>query len=222
MDYERALIYNSGMNKKQQGLTRREKVLLAFIEKYQLKNGASPTVKEMRIAMKLKSDGFAVHCLEALKEKGAIKKGDTPRSVKLLPSVRQRLQADFVKIPVLGNIPAGSPVLSEENVEDWVTFEEGQIKNPAKTFVLKVRGDSMVDAGIFDGDFVVAVTDKKPRIGDIVVALVDGGSTVKRYMEDRGKPYLQAENKAYKNIHPEESLEIQGVVTGVFRWYAKA
>lgn len=210
------------MNKKQPGLTRREKVLLEFIEKYQLKNGASPTVKEMRIAMKLKSDGFAVHCLQSLAEKGAIKKGDTPRSVKLLPSVRQRLQADFVKVPVLGNIPVDCPVLGSENVEDWVTFGAGQIKSPSKTFVLKVRGDSMVDAGIFEGDFVVVVAGKKPKPGDIVVALVDGGSTVKRYMENAGKPYLKAENRAYKNIHPEESLEIQGVVSGVFRWYASA
>lgn len=207
------------MNNQKNDLTPKEKVLFLFIEKYQFKHGASPTVREMRLAMKLKSDGFVIHCLKSLVEKGVIKKGDTPRSIKLLPSVRQKLHADFVKIPVLGNIPAGSPVLSEENVEDWVTFEEGQIKNPAKTFVLKVRGDSMLDAGIFDGDFVVAVADKKPRIRDIVVALVDGGSTVKRYMEERGKPYLQAENRAYKNIHPEASLEIQGVVTGVFRWY---
>ncbi|MFA6521906.1 MAG: transcriptional repressor LexA [Candidatus Gracilibacteria bacterium] len=200
-------------------LTPKEKQLFEFIEKYQMGHGSSPTVREMREHMKLKSDGFIIHCLKALEEKELIKKGDTPRSIKLLPKVAQKLSADTVKIPVLGQVPAGGPVLSEENVESWMTFESGQIKNAEKCFILKVRGDSMINAGIFEGDFVIASPDKAPRKGDVVVALVDGGSTVKKYETSGGKVYLKPENPRYENIYPEEDLQVQGVVVGMLRWY---
>lgn len=200
-------------------LTPKEKILLEFIEKYQFKHGASPTVREMREAMELKSDGFVVYCLKSLESKGAIQKGDTPRSIKLLPSVQEKLHANFVKIPVVGHIPAGGPVVSEENVEDWVSFEEGSVKDAKDCFILKVRGDSMINAGIFDGDFAIASMKRQPKLRDIVVALVDGGSTVKRYMTERGRIYLKAENPKYKNIYPESDLQIQGVVVGMMRWY---
>lgn len=200
-------------------LTHKEQVLLDFIERYQLEHGASPTVREMRQHMRLKSDGFVVHCLKKLASKGAIKKGDTPRSIKLLPAVAARLKTDLVKIPVVGHIPAGGPVVSEENVEDWISFEEGSVKGAKDCFILKVRGDSMTGAGILDGDFVIASMKRQPKLRDIVVALVDGGSTVKRYMLERGRSYLKPENPKYKNIYPEEDLQIQGVVVGVLRWY---
>ncbi len=169
--------------------------------------------------MELKSDGFVVHCLKSLEAKGVIKKGDTPRSIKLLPQVEARLKMDFVKIPVLGHIPAGGPVVSEENVEDWISFEEGSLKGAKDCFILKVRGDSMMNAGILEGDLVIASMKRVPKAHDIVVALVDGGSTVKRYMTERGRPYLKPENQKYKNIYPEEELQIQGVVVGLMRWY---
>ncbi|MEK9133106.1 MAG: transcriptional repressor LexA [Patescibacteria group bacterium] len=200
-------------------LTPKENQLLNFIESYQMKNGASPTVREMREHMKLKSDGFIVHCMKALEEKGIIKKGDTPRSIKLLPRVREKLHSDVVKIPVLGHIPAGGPVVSEENVEDYVSFGSDQIKNADDCFILKVRGDSMIDAGIFEGDFVIAHSKKTPRSDDIVVALVDGGSTVKRYMRKDGQVFLHPENPKYKDIYPESDLQVQGVVVGLLRWY---
>lgn len=200
-------------------LTPKEQKLFNFIENYQLGHGASPTVREMRLHMGLKSDGFVIHCLKSLQAKKMIKKGDTPRSIHLLPSVSEKLHADLVKIPVLGHIPAGGPVLSEENVEDWISFESGKIKHPKETFMLRVRGDSMVNAGIFEGDYVIASAKNQPKPRDIVVALVDGGSTVKRYMTDRGKIYLKPENSKYKNIYPESEMQVQGVVIGMFRWY---
>ncbi len=200
-------------------LTPKEQKLFDFIEGYQFKNGSSPTFREMRIAMKLKSDGFVAHCLKSLERKKAIQKGTTPRSIKLLPSVEEKLHSDFVKIPVLGSIPAGGPVLSEEYVEDWVKFPAGEIKNPRESFILRVRGDSMIDAGIFEGDYVIASTKPEPKNNDIVVALVDGGSTVKRFIKSDGKVYLKPENTKYKNIYPSEALEVQGVVIGLFRWY---
>lgn len=200
-------------------LTPKEQKIFNFIESYQLKYGASPTVREIRLYMKLKSDGFVIHCLERLVKKGIIKKGDTPRSIKLLPSVAARLHADTVEIPVLGSIPAGGPVLSEEYVENWVTFPANEIRHPNESFILRVRGDSMIGAGIFEGDYVIASAKPEPKNGDIVVALVDGGSTVKRFVKDKAGVYLKAENPQYKNIYPIEQLEIQGVVVGLFRWY---
>lgn len=202
-------------------LTPKEEKILNFIEKYQFKNGASPIVREIREYMKLESDGFVVHCLQRLEAKGVIKKNNTPRSIKLLPAVAERLHGrpDTVKIPVLGSIPAGGPVTSEEYVEDWVVFPERQIKHPADSFILRVRGDSMIDAGIFEGDHVVATAKLHPKNGDVVIALVDGGSTVKRFVKDKTGVYLKAENPKYKNIYPAEQLEIQGVVIGLFRWY---
>jgi len=203
-----------------EALTAKEEKIYKFIEKYQMKHGASPTVREMREHMKLKSDGFIVHCLKKMTEKGAIQKDDTPRGIKLLKTVADRLQSPTVKIPMLGYIPAGGPLVSEENVEDWMTFDEGQIKDPQSSFMLRVIGDSMEDAGIYDGDFVIASTKREPKVKDIVVGLVDGGSTVKRYLKDEhGRFYLKPENSKYSNIYPESDLQIQGVVVGLFRWY---
>lgn len=218
LDYESALIYNMGVMEKAH-LTKKQEKLLDFIERYQMKHGASPTVREMREYMELKSDGFVVYCVEQLAKKGAIKKGDTPRSIGLMPSVAEKLQTDFVKVPIVGYIPAGGPVVSEENVEGWMSFETGKIRGSKECFILRVIGDSMIDAGIFDGDFVIASAKMQPKAKDIVIALVDGASTVKRYMMDRNKSYLKPENSKYKNIYPEKELEVQGVVIGLFRWY---
>ncbi|MBP9718256.1 repressor LexA [Candidatus Gracilibacteria bacterium] len=200
-------------------LTPKEQQLFDFIESYQLKHGASPTVKEMRMHMKLKSDGFVVHCIKSLVDKEVIQKGDTPRSIKLLPRVAEQLHSPSVRIPILGTIPAGGAVVTEESVQDWVSIDESQIRDPRDAFVLKVRGDSMIDAGIFEGDHVIADSKRHPKVNDIVIALVDGGSTVKRYMMKNGKAYLKAENKEYSDIHPEQELYIQGVVVGLMRWY---
>lgn len=200
-------------------LTPKEQQLFDFIESYQLEHGASPTLREMREAMNLKSDGFIVHCLQSLTKKKAIQKDDTPRGIKLLPAASDKLHADVVQIPVLGTIPAGTPVLSEENISHYVTMEKGALKNPEGCFILKVRGDSMINAGIFEGDYVIASSTAEPKPQDIVVALVDGESTVKRYIKERGRVALKAENPKYKTIYPESELQMQGVVKGMFRWY---
>lgn len=185
-----------------------------------MQNGKSPTVREMREHMKLKSDGFIIYLMRALEKKKAIEKDDTPRGIKLLSRVREKLRSDVVQIPVLGYVPAGGPILTEEFVEDWVTMDEKSVKRPKDTFLLRVRGDSMVNAGIFDGDYVLVYAKADIKKGDIVIGLVDNENTVKRYMVDKNRrPYLQPENEQYKPIYPERDLEIQGKVIGLFRWY---
>jgi repressor LexA len=201
-------------------VTPKEEKLYRFIESFQLKNGKSPTVCEMRKHMGLKSDGFIVYLMSTLKKKGLIQKDDTPRGIKLLDSVREKLESDLVQIPVLGYVPAGGPVMTEEYVDDWVGLDSRTIKKPKETYMLKVKGDSMIDAGIFDGDYVLVHGGSTVRKGDIVVGLVDNANTVKRYMKDKeGRAYLKPENPEYENIYPTGELAVQGKVIGLFRWY---
>ena len=201
--------------------TEKQKALLDFIEKYQLRNGGSPTIKEMRMHFGVSSDNSILKHLNALEEHGLIKKGDTPRSIKLLNSVKERMDAaaQICSLPLLSTIPAGGPAISSETVMDRIEIGKSMVKDPETSFVLRVSGRSMEGAGIFDGDMVIVMQGKEPRMGDIVVALVDGGNTLKRFIRDGRRTYLKAENPEYEDIHPAESLEIQGVVTGLIRTY---
>ena len=202
-------------------ITEKQEAVLKFIEKYQMQNGSSPTLREMREHFGVSSDNSILKHLKALEDKGYIQKDDTPRGIKLLNSIREKLEAvsNVVRIPLLGTIPAGGPVLSEEHVIDY--FEVGQdlLKRPSGSFALRVTGLSMIDAGILEGDFVIATRDIEAKEGDIVIALVDGENTVKRYRKNNQHVWLEAANPDYSDIEVGEYLEIQGVVTAVIRQY---
>ncbi|KKT01727.1 MAG: SOS regulatory protein LexA, repressor LexA [Candidatus Peregrinibacteria bacterium GW2011_GWF2_43_17] len=202
-------------------LTEKQAKILKFIEKYQFKNGGSPTIREMKEYFGLSSDNSILKHLNHLEEKGMISKGDTPRSIKLLSSVKERFEAasNIVSIPVLSTIPAGGPVISEETVIDRIEIKSTMVRKPNSSFILKVSGRSMEGAGILDGDLVIVSTEIEPRNGDVVVALIDGGNTLKRFIREKGRAYLKAENPDYEDIYPVESLEVQGVVTGLIRNY---
>ncbi len=202
-------------------LTEKQEAVLDFIEKYQMEYGKSPTIKEMRENFGVSSDNSILKHLKALQEKGFLEKDDTPRGIKLLSSVREKLEGviDSVKLPILGAIPAGGPVITEEYTQGWMTVGNDLAKDPKSHFILNVTGNSMIDAGIFEGDLVVVDMKKNPRDGDVVVALVDGSNTLKRLVSQKGKVYLKAENKNYSDIYPLEELEIQGVVTSLIRQY---
>lgn len=201
-------------------LTEKQEAVLRFIEDYQLENGSSPTLREMREYFGVSSDNSILKHVKALEEKGYIQKDDTPRGIKLLSSVKERLDSPDFKLPLLGMIPAGGPVLSEEYIEKWVNVGEDVIYKAKDSYLLRVKGNSMVDAGIFEDDILVVCGSLDAKIGDIVVALVDNQNTVKRYMKDsKERFYLKPENSAYDNIYPEGELCIQGVVTGLLRYY---
>lgn len=207
-------------------LTEKQQAVLEFIEKYQLKNGKSPTLRETREYLGVSSDNSVLKHLEALRAKGFINKDETPRGIGLLDSVREKLNASVVQVPILGMIPAGGPVLSEEYVEDWVGIEGNLVRGLKDSFMLRVTGTSMIDAGIYEGDMVIASPKIEPKNGDIVVALIDEGNTLKRFVKDGGRVYLKAENSTYVDpvtggpeILPVEELMIQGVVTGLIRTY---
>ncbi len=202
-------------------LTEKQEALLLFIEQYQLENGGSPTLREMREHFGVSSDNSILKHLKALEEKGRIEKDGQHRGIKLLSNVKEKLDRNELKLPLLGTIPAGNPVASEEHIEKWMSVGEDFVLGGKQSFLLKVTGNSMINAGINEDDLVIVCSDLKPRVGDIVVALVDNQSTVKTYMERDGQIYLKAENPAYDDIYPENNLCIQGVVTGLYRYYKR-
>lgn len=201
-------------------LTQKQESVLNFIESYQLEHGKSPTIREMREHFGVSSDNSILKHLKALVEKGYLEKDDTPRGIKLLESVKQRLSTKDVRLPLLGFIPAGGPVMTEEYIQEWRSVGEDAVRHPDKSFLLEVSGESMIDAGIIEGDILVVDSKMEPKVGDIVVALVDNQNTVKRYLKDkRGRAYLKAENKDYADIYPDHDLQMQGVVVSLIRQY---
>jgi len=202
-------------------ITEKQQAVLQFIEDYQMKMGKSPTLREMREHFGVSSDNSILKHLKALQAKGLLTKDDTPRGIGLLQAVKDRLASgsNVSRIPLLGTIPAGGPVLSEEHVMDYFEVGNDLLKRPTGSFALRVSGLSMINAGILEGDFVIANQEVKARDGDVVIALVDGKNTVKRYRNKDGRVWLQAENPEYNDIEPTEFLEIQGVVTAVIRMY---
>lgn len=202
-------------------LTEKQEAVLTFIGEYQMKFGKSPTLREMREHFQVASDNSILKHLTALREKGFLEKDDTPRGIQLLNSVKERFEAasNITRIPLLGMIPAGSAVASEEHVLDYFEVGNNLLKRPEGSFALRVSGLSMIDAGILEGDFVIANQAIQAKDGDVVVALVDGGNTVKRYRHNGQHVWLEAANPDYQDIQPGEYLEIQGVVTSVIRMY---
>lgn len=198
-------------------LTAKQKNVLAFIEQYQLEHERSPTIREIRLHLNVKSDNGVLKHLAALEKKGAIRKSDVHRGIRLLSSVKRSMGLLNLRLPLLGSVPAGPPTAEDVREETWISVAENVVPYPNESYLLRVRGDSMVGAGIVDGDMVVVHTQTKARDGDIVVALIDGENTVKRLVHQDGNVYLRAENAFYPDLRPANELIIQGVVTGLLR-----
>ena len=168
--------------------------------------------------------GFASHraaqChLIALKQKGwLVSDPGKARSLRLGPSAGPR-RGRVVDIPLFGSIPAGSAAEREQQADGCVSVDVATLgfKPGRNTFALRVTGDSMTGKHILDGDTVILEHGGDPRPGQVVAALIDGKSTLKTFVVKRGKPYLQAENPKYPDLHPAEDLMIQGVVRTVIR-----
>ena len=120
-------------------------------------------------------------------------------------------------MPLLGHIQAGSPHLAEEQIEEWINLPTSLIKGRRDVFLLKVRGDSMINAGIYEGDLVIVRPTRDVKNNDIVVALLHDEATVKRFIQIKNRAYLKAENPDHKNIYPKEEWMVQGKVVGVIR-----
>jgi repressor LexA len=196
-------------------LTKRQQEIFEFIRKYAAKTGYPPTVREIGKAVGLHSSSTVHAHLANLEKIGLLRRDPTkPRAIELLVDrAKQALRGQG--LPVVGEVAAGEPVLAEENIEEYLELPP-LIGGENGDFVLRVKGDSMKDAGILEGDYVVVQQSEQARDGEIVVARIDDEATVKRFFREKDVVRLEPENKAYKPIVTSEA-EVLGRVVGVFR-----
>ncbi len=183
---------------------------LKKIRRFFRRNKRLPTYQEMAVLLDFASKNAAYKLADKLIEAGYLERDSSGH---LVP---KRL---FAPLPNSGIVRAGFPTVAEEDMADVISFDEYLIENPEATFVLKVAGDSMIDAGIHEGDLVLVERTKPPKTGNIVVANIDNEWTMKYFDKEQGKVVLIPANKAYQKIYPKENLEIAGVVISVIRKY---
>ena len=174
-----------------------------------------PSLRQIQGHLKFASSHAAHKQLQALEKKGAIQRsGGAARSM----TVTGMVPVNLIHIPLLGMIPAGYPSDQEQQSDRCVSIDEDTLQLPknARTFALEVRGDSMIDAHIVEGD-VVIMELRDPTHRDIVAALIDGETTLKRFLVHKGKPFLRAENPRYPDLIPAHELVIQGVFRALLR-----
>lgn len=205
-----------------QSLSDRQTRILDYIESVTRVRNYPPSVREIGEAVGLSSSSTVHNHLNQLERRGLIHRDPSKsRTVQLVdrgvPSPSPRPKSDgTVSIPILGNVAAGTPILAEQNIEDYVSLSAGLAQEG--WFALRVRGDSMINAGILDGDLVVIRPQPDATDGTIVVALVDGDATVKRLDRSTGRVRLLAENADYAPIVPDQ-VSLVGAVRAVLRTY---
>ncbi len=198
-------------------ITQRQKELLQFIIKQVREYNLPPSISEMATYLKVKSKNGVAKLLNALESEGFIRISGKARGIEVLKTLGESLQKGLIRVPLLGAIQAGVPTLAEEQIEEWINLPSSLIKGRRDVFLLKVRGGSMINAGIFEGDLVIVRPTKEAKNNEIVVALLHDEATVKRLVYVKNRAYLKAENPDYKNIYPKEEWSVQGKVVGVIR-----
>jgi len=200
-------------------LTDRQKKILGFLKDKLSKEGFAPSIREICKAFKIPSTRGAQLHLEALEEKGYIERKQTARSIKIIDDFASALGANIIKLPLVGSISAGSPILAEENIEDMIPISADFAKNIDDAFLLRVKGDSMIGDGILNGDMVIVKPQPVARDGDIIVGLIGDEATVKRFFMGKGTIRLVPSNKKYRPIVVKENFKVVGKVLGVIRKY---
>lgn len=198
-----------------------QQMVLDFIEQYQGENQRPPTIREIQDHCGFKSPRAVSYILEKLEAARMIIRQAHSRGVQL---TKPRTAAVGMQLPLFSSIPAGLPDEFEgSEAPETLRFIPTTlgISNPERAFAVRVRGNSMIDAGIFSGDIVV-LEQKEAKPGDIVAALIDGENTLKRLIKENGRVYLKAENADYPDLEPVEKLDIQGVVVSILRTFAAA
>ena len=203
-------------------LTERQQQILGFIRGKQDSEGLTPTLREIAAHFRFRSPNAALAHVQALRDKGFLRSlAGRARSLQVVDpnTPKGRLRPRVVSVPIYGVIPAGLPQDTAQEEEGCVLIdvETLGIKPTARTFGLKVRGDSMIGKSIVDGDIAIIEHGVQPRPGDVVAALIDGQVTLKTFVLQRGKPHLRAENPRYPNLIPQEELQIQGVMVALVR-----
>ncbi len=200
-------------------ITDKQQQILEYIKEEVLNHGYPPSVRDICEAVGLKSTSSVHAHLSTLEKKGYIRRDPTkPRAIEIVDDQFNLTRREFVNVPLVGTVAAGQPLLAVENIEQYFPLPAEELPNK-KIFMLRVKGDSMINVGIFDRDRVVVQQQSTAQNGDIVVALVDDSATVKTFYKEDGYFRLQPENDTMDPILVNGELKILGKVIGVIRFF---
>lgn len=197
-------------------ISAKQQEILEYIKETILKKGYPPAVREICEAVHLKSTSSVHSHLETLEKNGYIRRDPTkPRTIEIIDDCFNLNRREVVNVPLVGTIAAGQPILAEQNIENYFPIPVELLPNQ-ETFMLRVKGDSMINVGIFDGDEIIVKSQSTARNGEIVAALVDDSATVKRFYKENGHYRLQPENDTMDPIIVDH-VDVLGVVIGLIR-----
>lgn len=201
-------------------ISKKQSEILEYIKSQILEKGYPPAVREICKAVNLKSTSSVHSHLETLEKNGYIRRDPTkPRAIEIIDDTFNLTRREVSNVPIVGTVAAGQPLLAQEHIENYFTIPTEFMPN-SETFMLTVQGDSMVNVGIYNGDYVLVESCSTASNGEIVVALVDDGATVKRFYKEDNYYRLQPENDFMEPIIVDE-VSILGKVIGVFRFLNK-
>lgn len=199
-------------------ITKKQEEILEFIKQQILKKGYPPSVRDICDAVQLRSTSSVHAHLETLERNGYIRRDPAKsRTIEIVDDEFQLARREVVNVPMIGTVTAGVPILAVEQVENYFPIPTEFLPN-AETFMLKVKGESMINVGIYDGDQIIVEQRSTARNGEIVVAMIDDSATVKTFYKENGYYRLQPENDHMDPIITEQ-VEILGVVIGLLRLF---
>ncbi len=199
-------------------ITPKQKEILDFIKSQIINRGYPPTVREICQAVHLKSTSSVFVHLEKLEQNGYIRRDQSQsRAIEIVDDNFNLSRREVINVPLIGHVAAGLPLLAVENIENYFPVPAEYVPK-GESFVLKVKGDSMINIGIFSGDSLLVERCETARNGEVVVAMVDDSATVKTFYKEKGHIRLQPENETMDPIIVDKNLEVLGKVFGVFRF----
>lgn len=199
-------------------ITPKQQEILDFLKKEILTKGYPPAVREICEAVHLKSTSSVHSHLETLEKNGYIRRDPTkPRAIEIVDDDFNLVRREIVNVPLIGSVAAGEPIFAEQNIEGYFPLLADDMPS-GEAFMLKVKGESMINVGIYDGDHIIVHKQNTAHNGDLVVALVDDSATVKTFYKEKGHFRLQPENDTMDPIIVDE-VEILGTVSGLYRRY---
>ena len=200
-------------------ITPKQQEILDYIKEQTLTRGFPPAVRDICKAVDLKSSSSVHAHLATLEKNGYIRRDPTkPRAIEILDDGFNMVRTEIVPIPVIGQVAAGTPILAEENIDSYIPIPADMCPKGSDAFILNVKGDSMINAGILNGDKIFVKACKTAKNGDQVVALIDDSATVKTFYKEKGHIRLQPENDTMDPIIVDD-CQILGKVFGVLRFY---
>ena len=201
-------------------ITKKQQEILDYIKEQIINRGFPPTVRDICAEVRLKSTSSVFSHLEALERNGYIRRDPAkPRAIEVVDDSFNLVRRELVNVPIVGTVTAGQPILAVQNIDGYFPIPSEYMPN-AQTFMLKVKGDSMINKGIFNGDRILVEQSSTASNGDTVVALIEDSVTVKTFYKENGHFRLQPENDTIDPIIV-ENLQILGKVIGLFRMFGK-